>query len=79
MWLQRKVPCLPATDVLPTPADIPLASRIAAIAHITEQSLRQMGDPSAMGDREAALREALILKSSGLPRAAHREVAAPGR
>jgi thiamine kinase-like enzyme len=30
------------------------------IAHITEQSLRQMGDPSAMDDREAALREAFI-------------------
>jgi thiamine kinase-like enzyme len=30
------------------------------IAHMTEQSLRQMGDPSAMGDREAALRETFL-------------------
>jgi thiamine kinase-like enzyme len=30
------------------------------IAHITEQSLRQLGDPTAMGDREAALTEAFI-------------------
>ncbi|MGG6297269.1 phosphotransferase family protein [Leptolyngbya sp. AN02str] len=30
------------------------------IAHITEQSLRQMGDPSAMHEQEVALREAFI-------------------
>lgn len=30
------------------------------IAHITEQSLRQMGNPSALGDQEAALQDAFI-------------------
>ncbi|HSM83369.1 MAG TPA: phosphotransferase, partial [Nodosilinea sp.] len=30
------------------------------IAHITEQSLRQLGDPGALADRETALREAFI-------------------
>ncbi|WP_204141630.1 phosphotransferase [Halomicronema sp. CCY15110] len=30
------------------------------IAHITEQSLRQTGDPTAMGDQEAAFREAFM-------------------
>jgi thiamine kinase-like enzyme len=33
MGLQRKVPGIPATDVLPTDAGIPLAHRIAALAH----------------------------------------------
>ena len=33
MWLQRKVPGIPATEVLPTAAGLPLARRIAALAH----------------------------------------------
>ncbi|WOD37002.1 aminoglycoside phosphotransferase family protein [Nodosilinea sp. E11] len=32
MWLQRKVPGIPATDILPTPAGIPLARSMATLA-----------------------------------------------
>lgn len=40
------------------------------IAHITEQSLRQLGDPNAMADRETALREAFVQASSPSPKSA---------
>src|SRR5437773_609858 len=65
MWLQRKVPGRAATVLLAAPVGLALARMIAEVGcnfqrHLTEQSLRTLGDPMALADREAELEERFV-------------------
>ncbi len=72
MWLQRKVPGATAAEVLPTPAGVALAGRVAEAAH----KLHEAGVPArrhhTMADELRLLREYLALVVQTRPQWASR-------
>lgn len=67
MWLQRKVPGVPATDLLPTPQGIALAGRIAHLAHKLHQTPVLTTKTHTLADELRILHERLPLVGQSNP------------
>ena len=67
MWLQRKVPGVPATQLLPTIAGVPLAHRIAALAHKLHQTPIPTRKIHTLADELRILHERLPLVTQQHP------------
>ena len=67
MWLQRKVPGVPATQLLPTPAGVPLACRIAALADKLHQIPISTAKTHTLADELRILHERLPLVAQQHP------------
>ncbi|MBE9114226.1 aminoglycoside phosphotransferase family protein, partial [Nodosilinea sp. LEGE 07298] len=61
MMLQRKVPGTPATQLLPTPAGIPLAQRMAELAHKLHRTPVSTAKTHTLADELGILRDRLPL------------------
>src|SRR5207244_5411173 len=72
MWLQRKVPGRPATDLLAAPAGVALARKIAEAAH----KLHKAGVPA---DRRHTMADELRILHECLPTVARLESRWAGR
>lgn len=68
MWLQRQVPGVPATDALSTTAGIPLARRIATLAHKLHHTPVSTAKTHTLGDELCILHERLPLVADRHPR-----------
>ena len=67
LWLQRKVPGVPATELLPTPAGVPLASCIATLAHKLHQTPISTPKTHTLADELHILHERLPLVAQQHP------------
>lgn len=73
MWLQRKVPGVPATDLLAGAEGTGVARRIAGLSHALHRTgVPPLRPPHAMADELRILRERLPRVADGRPRLADR-------
>ena len=67
LWLQRQVPGVSATQLLPTPAGVPLTDRIAALAHKLHQTPIPTPKTHTLADELRILHERLPLVAQQHP------------